>query len=106
MPRSSRRPRPHLLDKQAEISRSLQEHWVACVLLGPTAVLSTLSLALAPSLLRLLIEIPLIALLVSTCRGLKKVRELQRLFVEDPTAHAQAPVPKTFAVHVLFWLPR
>ena len=106
MRRSSRRLLPHLLDKQAEISRSIQEHWIACVLVGPSAVLWALGLALAPTLSRLLIAIALIASLVSTCRSLKKVRELQRLFVDDPAAHAEAPVPRTFAVHALFWLPR
>lgn len=101
----SRLKRSHTaIDKQYEISKSLQNHWITAVLFGIILLFTTPN---TPGALSIFIMILVAIIWVDSIIGIIKLRKLRKNLTNDPQAYLNKAVKKPILYHAYFWfLPR
>ncbi len=97
----------NVVQKNYEISKSLQVNWISAVLFGIFSLINVPFAILNPSLLQGVIAVLITANLWISIRNILELRLLRRNLIDDPEKHMTRSVRQPLLYRAVFWyLPK
>jgi len=102
--RKYRKKRGSPLDKQRELSKSIQNHWLSLTLLTFGSLGALFGFAVEQNVQRTLVLVFTIGLLILTIKGTIKLYKFKKLFHASPHEHMNETIPQPVLIRAIYWI--
>ena len=96
-----------VVDKSQEVSNSLQNHWISCVLFGVFGLLAVPNAFVEPSIYSILVALFVTLIFVQSIMGIVELQQFRRALKSNPRVYANKKIRQPILYTAIFWfLPK